>query len=108
MGRGFASENQECVTIIENIFDTRTQRIVESILDANRTEVATAVAGYVAKKLIKRSKWKSCEILLKAGDGGIANDAYSNIFSRGGQFVPSKSLADFVCSNFAILDFVDR
>ena len=108
MGRGFASENQECVIVIEDIFYTRTQQIVESILDANSTEVATAVAGYVAKKLIKRSKCKSCEILLKAGDGSIADDAYSNIFSGGGQFVPSKSLADFVCSNFAILDFVDR
>ena len=28
-------------------------------------------------------------------------------FSRGGLIVPSKSLADFVCSNFAILDFVE-
>ena len=108
MGRGFASENQERVTVTEDIFDTRTQRIVKSILDANSAEVATAVAGYLSKKLIKQSKCRSCDILLKAGDGGIANDAYSNIFSRGGQFVPSKSLADFVCSNFAILDFVDR
>ena len=29
------------------------------------------------------------------------------IFSSGGLFVPSKSLGDFVRSNFAILDFVE-
>ena len=29
------------------------------------------------------------------------------IFSSGGLFVPSKSLGDFVCSNFAILAFVE-
>ena len=33
----------------------------------------------------------------------VAKDAYLNIIFRGGLFVPSKSLADFVCSNFAIL-----
>ena len=38
---------------------------MESILDENSAEMAT---GYVAKKLIKRSQYQSCKILLKAGD----------------------------------------
>ena len=54
---------------------------MESVLAENSVETATTIAGHVAKKLIKRS--------------------------RGGLIVPSKSLADFVCSNFAILDFVE-
>ena len=66
------SENVECVTVIEDIFGTRTQEIVESVLDENRAEVAT---GYVAKKLIKRSQYESCKIILKAGDFDVANDA---------------------------------
>ena len=37
------------VTVTEDIFGTRTQEIVESVLDEINAEVAT---GYVAKKLI--------------------------------------------------------
>ena len=66
------SENAECVTVTEDIFGTRPQEIVESVLDENRAEVAT---GYVAKKIIKRSQYESCKIILKAGDFDIANDA---------------------------------
>ena len=66
------SENAECVTVTEDIFGTRPQEIVESVLDENRAEVAT---GYVAKKIIKRSQYESCKIILKAGDFDVANDA---------------------------------
>ena len=66
------SENAEYVTVIENVFGTRTQEIMESVLDENSPEVAT---GYVTKKLIKRPQYESCKIILKAGDFDIANDA---------------------------------
>ena len=66
------SENAEYVTVIEDIFGTRTQEIVESVLDENSAEVATT---YVVKKLIKRSQYESCKIILEAGDFDIANDA---------------------------------
>ena len=65
-----ASENPECITVIEDIFDTRTQEIVESVLNENSAEVAN---GYVAKEVIKRTQYKSCKILLKARD--LANVA---------------------------------
>ena len=100
-----SSENAECVTVTADIFGTRTQEIVESVLDENHAEVAT---GYVAKKLIKRSQYESCKILLKAGDFEVANDAWLNVLFHGGLFMPSKSPANFVCSYFAILDFVCR
>ena len=41
------------------------------VLDENSAEVTT---GYVAKKLIKRSKCESCNTLLRAGDVDITND----------------------------------
>ena len=66
------SGNAECFTVIEDIFGTRTQEIVESVLDENSAEVATT---YVVKKLIKRSQYESCKIILKAGDFDVANDA---------------------------------
>ena len=66
------SENQECVTVTEEIFGARTREIVESVLDENSVEMIT---WYVAKKFIKRSRCESCKILLKAGDNDIAHDA---------------------------------
>ena len=69
---------------------------MESILEENSAAVATTIAGYVAKKLIKRSKCKRCKILLRARGVDIANDEYLNILPRGGLLLPSKSLADFV------------
>ena len=99
------SENVECVTVTEDVFGTRTQETVENVLDENSAEVAT---GYVAKKLIKRSQYEenteSWRFLLKY----IGSDAWWNVLSHSGLFVLSKSLADFVCSYFAILDFVRR
>ena len=50
------SENQECVTVTEEIL----------VLEYEK---------YVAKKFIKRSKCETCKILLKAGDNDIAHDA---------------------------------
>ena len=57
--------------MIEDIFGTTTQEIMESILDENRAKVTT---GYVTKKLIKWLKCGSCKILLKTGDVDTAND----------------------------------
>ena len=64
-------ENLECFTITEDIFSTRTQEFVESVLNENSAKVTNE---YVAKKLIKQSQYESCKILLKAGDFDIAND----------------------------------
>ena len=89
------------------MFSSKTQEIAECVLDDNSMEVATTIAGYVAKKLIKRSKCDNCISLLKAGDTEISNDLYFNTLSRDGLFVPSKKLAEFVCSAFAILDFIE-
>ena len=47
------SENLECVTIIDDIFGTRTQEIVENVLDENSADMATE---YVPKKLVKPSQ----------------------------------------------------
>ena len=45
--------------------------------------MATALAGYIAKKLIKQSKCEICKILLKDGEVDIADDAYLNMLSCG-------------------------
>ena len=45
---------------------------MESVLDENSVALIT---WYVAKKFIKGLRCESCNILLKAGDDGIAHDA---------------------------------
>ena len=66
------SENQEWVTVTEDIFGTRTPEIVESVLAENSVEVTT---WHDAKKFIKWWRCESCKILLKAVDNVIAHDA---------------------------------
>ena len=59
------------------------------------------------RKLLKRSKCKDCEKKLTVHDQDLQNDQYLTLLSRGDLFVPPKELAEFVCSCFAILDFVE-
>ena len=66
------SENQQYVTVTEDIFGDGRREIVESVLDENSVEVTT---WYVAKKFNTWSKCESCKILLKAGDNDTAHDA---------------------------------
>ena len=65
------------------------------------------ISGYIAKKLLKRSKCKDCEKKFTVHDQDLQNDQYLTLLLRGGLYVPPKELAEIVCSCFAILDFVD-
>ena len=58
--------------------------------------------------MTKRSKCEDCKTSLIACDNDIENDSYLSLLSRGGLFVPSKSLAEFVCTSFAILDYIEN
>ena len=69
--------------------------------------MATNISGYVAKKLLKWSKYKDCEKKLTIHDQDLQNDQYVALLSREGLFVPPKELAEFLCSCFAILGFVE-
>ena len=71
------------------------------------SEVATTIPGYIAKKFLKRSKCKDCEKKLTVYNQDLQNDQYLALLSGRGLFAPPKELAKFVCSCFAILDFVE-
>ena len=38
----------------------------------------------------------------------LGNNSYLYLLSRGGLLVPSQILPDFVCSSFAILDYIEK
>ena len=50
------------------------EKISESVLDDDSSEVATTISGYIAKKLLKRSKCKDCEKKLTVHDQDLQND----------------------------------
>ena len=78
--------------------------IAESTLDSSSEEVSTTVAGYIAKKLAKRSNCDSCKSLLIASSMDLAENHYLNLLSRGGLIVPSAKLAEYTSHCFAIMD----
>ena len=81
--------------------------ISESVLDDDSSEVATTISGYIAKKLLKRSKCKDYEKKQTVHDQDLQNDQYLPLPLRGGLFALSKELPEFVCNCCAILDFVE-
>ena len=82
---------------------------MEAVLDDDGArEVATTISCYVAKKLIKQSSCALCKLTLASPEVDLENDYYLKLLSRGGLFVPSRQLSDFVCGCFAILDFLEK
>ena len=101
-------QDKNVARVLNELFNNRSEEIIESVLDNHSTEVAITISGYVARKLTKRSKCEDCKTSLIACDNDIENDSYLSLLSRGGLFVPSKSLAEFVCTSFAILDYIEN
>ena len=69
--------------------------------------MATTIAGYIGKKLAKRSKCEDCKSNLVSSNAQNFENPYFHDLSRGGLTIPSPWLADFVVHSFAILDAVD-
>ena len=83
---------------IQKIADLDTE--LQSVsLDEDSTEVAYTIAGYAAKKLIKRLKCTDCQ---------STDMPYFHQLSRGGLTIPSWDLANIFCTGFAILDAADH
>ena len=101
-------QDENVARVLDELFDNRSDEIIESVLDNHSTEVAITISGYVARKLTKRSKCEDCKTSLIACDNDIENDSYLSLLSRGGLFVSSKSLAEFVCTSFEILDYIEN
>ena len=83
------------------------EEILENVFDGGSSDVATTISGYIAKKLLKLSNSKDREKKLTVHDQDLQNDQYLTLLSRVGLSVPPKELAEFLCSCFAILDFVE-
>ncbi|MEO0684954.1 MAG: hypothetical protein AAFY76_07890, partial [Cyanobacteria bacterium J06649_11] len=98
----------EKLNLIDEALQGKGEEIFECVLDDASSEVATTISGYIVKKLIKRTKCDTCKQKLTISSDDLQNDEYLRILSRGGLIVPPKELAEFVCTCFAILDFVEN
>ena len=99
------SNKEESYEMIDEMLRDRIEEISKNALDDDSSQVATTKSGYIAKKLLKQSKYKDCEKKATVHDQDLQNDQYLILLSRGG--LPPKELAEFVCSRFAILDFAE-
>ena len=99
-------EDTECTQNLFAVLDTYNSEIQERVLNTDRHEGATTIAGYIAKQLANRSNCIICKEMFIANGNSIVNDKFLNLLSRGGLTVPSPNLADFVCSCYAVLDSV--
>ena len=91
-----------------NFIETDDSHLYEAALTDDSNEVATTIAGYIAKKLIKRPSCIICKSCLGSEKGINFENKYFDNLSRGGLTIPSSSLAEFVSNGFAILDSADE
>ena len=71
-------------------------------LDSGSEEVSTTIAGYIAKKLAKRSKCDSCKSVLTANPMDLVENHYLTLLLRGGLTVLSTELAEYTSNCFSI------
>lgn len=82
--------------------------ILEVFLSDDSTEVAHCIAGYVAKKILYKSKCEECVSLMLNKDPDVDAANYLNLLSRGGLIHPSDGLSFFISTLFAQIDFINK
>jgi len=81
----------------------------DASLSEDGVQVAIYIAGYIAKKLLKKRAYSCCHNLITSEDASEFKESrYFQLLSRGKLTVPSSELADFVIESFAILDFFNE
>ena len=87
----------------------REDEIISLSLSESARGEAEVVAGYVATKLHCRFHCVNYEDMMVQHEKSKSDNTnkYFDALSRGGLTVPSSNLLEFVCSSFAILDFLE-
>ena len=99
------SDKEDLERIDKEVGEIACQILQSQLTDESR-EVATHIAGYVAKKLSKRTKCTSCQKRLIATPDEVTHSNYLKLLSRGGLTCPCTGLAEFVCQLFSALDSI--
>ena len=80
------------------------------MLSPDSREVNAHIAGYTAKKYLKKIKSSSCCKMHITGSIDIENPdhEYLIILNRGGLTIPSPNLVNYVCDAFAVLSATEN
>ena len=76
-------DNEEIKKLLADI-QPFSDEILMCNLSEDSEEVATTIAGYITKKLVKRSKCDDCKTMLSAKDVEVSSNHYLSLLSRGG------------------------
>ena len=105
-------ENREETSMDESInefleeLEAHETEILEISLCEDSEEVAYHVAGYVAKKVLKKTSCTECRPCLVDSENDRSPAKYLNTLSRGGLIHPSRNLAFTVSSSFAQVEYI--
>ena len=92
---------------LEIITQEHIRDIQSCTLSHDSMEVSVVIAGYIAKKLKKRTNCEACKTALIASDCDLREVDYLSKLSRGSLITPSLSLSNYVTKSFAIMDVVE-
>ena len=98
--------NENIETLLHDVDLSRCSDELVTLSEVSR-EVGIYIAGYVVKKL--KEPFSDCCNGLLNGDSGAENPDffYVQFLLRGCLTIPSTNLVNYVCTVFAILEFVD-
>ena len=85
--------------------DQHETELMEVALNEDSDEVAHTIAGYVARKLMKKLNCDECSSTLIAS-GPRDDEDYLSLLSRGGLLTPSDALSTMVSTLFAQVDYI--
>ena len=97
--------NSEAISEFMEKLEEHEGELFEVALCDDSIEVAQCIAGYAAKKLMKKFCVDCCDYLVQ--NGGNKEENYLKLLSRGGLIMPSKNLASMVACLFAQVEYVD-
>ena len=98
------TETEELKAFMAKI-DQHETELMEVALNEDSEEVAHTIAGYVARKLMKKLNCDECSSTLIAS-GPRDDEGYLNLLSRGGLLTPSDALSTMVSTLFAQVDYI--
>ena len=90
--------------------DSRGISLDTLMLSPDTREVAVHIAGYTAKRYLKKIKSSSCCKMHITGSMDIENPdhEYLIILNQGGLTIPSRNLVNYVCDAFAVLSATEN
>ena len=101
---GFTSTKLDSLFLV---LENHQSDIQNCSLDDESKEVSDVVAGYVARKMEKRTPCSSCKMLL-VSSCETNNGTYLSKLSRGGLVIPSNALSYYVAKCFAVMEIIDH